>query len=234
MNYATLADDGLVLCKDGSLLGGFLYRGPDTASATPAELNYTTSRINAALARLGTGYALWVDSVRLHAVSYPEPDASHFPDAVTAAIEAERRGQFLSEGAHFETEYAFVISYMPPLRRNDKLTELIYDDLPGAETQSPGDRQIAVFKRALDEIEDGMSDILRLKRMRSYRFRDGLGHVSSARRTRQLSELRRHWLPYAFERAALCDVPRRLAWGAGTLYRRHAQNGPAFYRGGRD
>ena len=175
LNYATLADDGLVLCKDGSLLGGFLFRGPDTASATPSELNYTTSRINAALARLGTGYALWVDSVRLQAVSYPEPDASHFPDAITAAIEAERRGQFLSEGAHFETEYAFVISYMPPLRRNDKLTELIYDDIPGAETQSPGDRQIAVFKRALDEIEDGMSDILRLKRMRSYQFSRWLG-----------------------------------------------------------
>ena len=176
LNYAALVDDGLVLCKDGSLLGGFLYRGPDTASATPSELNYTTSRINAALARLGTGYALWVDSVRLQAVSYPEPDASHFPDPITAAIEAERRGQFLSEGAHFETEYAFVISYMPPLRRNDKLAELIYDDIPGAETQSPGDRQIAVFKRALDEIEDGMSDILRLKRMRSYQVRDGLGH----------------------------------------------------------
>ena len=61
LNYATLVDDGLVLCKDGSLLGGFLYRGPDTASATPSELNYTTSRINAALARLGTGYALWVE-----------------------------------------------------------------------------------------------------------------------------------------------------------------------------
>ena len=176
LNYATLVDDGLVMCKDGSLLAGFLYRGPDTASATPAELNYTTSRINAALARLGTGYALWVDSVRLQAVSYPEPAASHFPDPITAAIEAERREQFLSEGAHFETEYAFVISYMPPLRRNDKLTELIYDDIPGADPQSPGDRQIAVFKRALDEIEDGMSDILRLKRMRSYRVRDGLGH----------------------------------------------------------
>ena len=59
LNYAALVDDGLVLCKDGSLLGGFLYRGPDTASATPSELNYTTGRINAALARLGTGYALW-------------------------------------------------------------------------------------------------------------------------------------------------------------------------------
>src|SRR5208337_441585 len=111
LNFASLIGDGLVLCKDGSLLAGFFYRGPDTASATPDELNYTTSRINASLARLGSGFALWVDSVRLPAAVYPEPSASHFPDPVTAAIDAERRRQFLSEGAHFETEYALLVSY---------------------------------------------------------------------------------------------------------------------------
>ena len=140
------------------------------------KLNYTTARINASLARLGSGFALWVDSVRLPAAGYPEPEASHFPDRVTAAIDAERRAQFLSEGAHFETEYAFLVSYLPPLRRNAKLAELIYDDVPGAEPQSPGDRQIAVFKRALGELEDGLSDILKLRRMKSYRFIDALGH----------------------------------------------------------
>jgi len=110
LNYASLIGDGLLLCKDGSLLAGFLYRGPDSQSATPAELNYVTSRINASLARLGSGFALWIDAVRLPAAAYPETDASHFPDAITAAIDAERRRQFLSEGAHFETEYALLVA----------------------------------------------------------------------------------------------------------------------------
>ncbi len=35
LNYAALIDEGVVLCKDGALLGGFFFRGPDTASATP-------------------------------------------------------------------------------------------------------------------------------------------------------------------------------------------------------
>ena len=44
LNFASLIDDGLVLCKDGSLLAGFFYREPDTASATPAELIATAAR----------------------------------------------------------------------------------------------------------------------------------------------------------------------------------------------
>ena len=176
LNYAALIGEGLVLGKDGSLLAGFLYRGPDTASSAPSELNYITGRINAAIARLGTGYALWIDAVRLPSASYPDPSHSHFPDAVTAAIDAERRGQFLSEGAHFETEYAFLICYTPPLRRNTKIAHLIYDDDPKAEAQSPGDRQIQGFERILSEIEDSLSDILKLRRMRSYRAVDELGY----------------------------------------------------------
>ncbi len=90
-NYAALVDEGMVLCKDGSLLAGFFYRGPDSQSATAAELNYLTQRINAALSKLGTGFALWIDAVRLPTAGYPEPSASFFPDAVTRAIDEERR-----------------------------------------------------------------------------------------------------------------------------------------------
>ena len=175
LNYASLIDEGLVLCKDGSLLAGFFYRGPDSQSATPAELNYLTQRLNAALSKLGTGFALWVDFVRMPAAGYPEAAASFFPDAVTRAIDEERRRQFLAEGAHFETEYALVVSYMPPLRRAARLTDVIYDDDPKAEKKSPGDRQIEVFQRSLSEIEDGLADILKLRRMKGFRIVDASG-----------------------------------------------------------
>ncbi|MGB9026569.1 MAG: transporter [Rhodomicrobium sp.] len=177
LNYASLIGDGLVLGKDGSLLAGFFYRGPDSASATPSELNYVTARINAALTRLGSGFALWVDSIRLPAAAYPGAAASHFPDPVTLAIDSERRRQFLEEGAHFETEYAFLIAYTPPLRRNQKLADLIYDDDAKPEAESPGDRQIKVFERILTDLEDALSDILRLRRMRSYSVADATGRT---------------------------------------------------------
>ena len=177
LNYASLAGEGLILCKDGSLLAGFFYRGPDTASSAPAELNYVTARINAALGRLGTGFALWVDAARLPAPGYPDASASYFPDAVTEAIDAERRAQFLSEGAHFETEYALLVSYMPPLRRTSKIADVIYDDDPKPEPESPGDRQIKVFERALADMEDGLFDVLKLRRMKGYEVRDAQGRT---------------------------------------------------------
>ncbi len=94
---------------------------------------------------------------------------------MTRAIDEERRQQFLAEGAHFETEYALVVSYMPPLRRTARLADVIYDDDPKAEKKSPGDRQIEVFQRSLAEIEDGLADILKLRRMKGFCVIDASG-----------------------------------------------------------
>ena len=126
--YAALIDDGLVLCKDGSLLAGFFFRGPDQESATPEERNYLTARVNAALSRLGSGFALRVDAVRLPSAAYPEPSASHFPETLSRAIDEERRRHFLSEGAHFESEHALLIQCTPPIRRKSRIADLVYSD----------------------------------------------------------------------------------------------------------
>ena len=83
LNWAALIDDGIVLCKDGSLLAGYFYRGRDTASATDAERNHLTTRVNTALARLGNGWVTWHDAVRLPAGDYPAPSDSDFPKAST-------------------------------------------------------------------------------------------------------------------------------------------------------
>jgi type IV secretory pathway VirB4 component len=39
LNWAFMVDDGVILQKDGSLLAGWKYRGPDVSAATPHELN---------------------------------------------------------------------------------------------------------------------------------------------------------------------------------------------------
>ena len=169
LNYAALIDEGIVLCKDGALLGGFFFRGPDTASATAEARNYLTARVNAALARLGSGYALWVEAVRLPSASYPDRLRSFFPDRITQAIDEERRRQFLAEGAHFESEHALILMYTPPLRRTSRIAELVYDDDDASAVSKPsGDAQIAQFKRALADLEDGLGDVLNMRRMASF------------------------------------------------------------------
>jgi type IV secretion system protein TrbE len=173
--YAALIDDGLVLTKDGSLIGGFFYDGPDVTSMTAEEKNYRTARLNAALSGRGSGWAYWFDAVRLPAAAYPDPALSHFPDPISRMIDEERRQQFLAEGAHFETEHALIVMYTPPLRRQSRIADWIYDDDAAAEAIPPGDRHVAAFQRSCREIEDALGDLLQLRRMTSFTLRDQLG-----------------------------------------------------------
>lgn len=164
LNYAALVDEGIVLGKDGSLLAGFFFRGEDSTSATASERNYVTALLNQYLARFGSGWALWVDASRLASPGYPEPEQSHFPEPISALIDAERRAAFIQEGALFETEYALILQYLPPTRRDSKLEELVYDD-DGRDDMNPADRQLLEFKKKLDDLQDGLGDLIHLRPM---------------------------------------------------------------------
>jgi type IV secretion system protein VirB4 len=109
--WVALVGPGLVLNKDGSFQRTARFRGPDLDSATPAELVAVTSRLNNALRRLGSGWAVFVEAQRTAAQAYPQ---SRFPDPVSALVDRERREQFREEGAHFESGYYLTLLWMPP------------------------------------------------------------------------------------------------------------------------
>jgi len=172
LNYAALIDEGLVLGKDGSLLAGFFFRGEDAASSIASERNYLTALLNNYLARFGSGWAMWVDAVRLASPDYPAPEKSHFPEPITALIDAERRAMFEQQDRHFETEYALVLQFLPPMRRDSKLSELVYDD-DGRDNTSPEQRLIADFKKRIFDLEDGIGDLLHMRRMSTITIGEG-------------------------------------------------------------
>lgn len=174
LNYAAVIDDGIILGKDGSLLAGWYYRGNDNASSTDDERNALSARVNQALARLGDGWMSHHDAIRLPARTYPAPEASFFPDPITRLIDEERRHQFQAEGAHFESHYAFVVTYMPPIKQQSKIADLMYDD-EKADKDSTANRTLAFFKQALAEIEDSLAGCLRIQRMRGHRYVDEWG-----------------------------------------------------------
>jgi type IV secretion system protein VirB4 len=109
--WAALVAEGVVLNKDGSVQRTARFRGPDLDSATPAELVATTGRLNNALRRLGSGWAIFVEAQRQAAQHYP---TSVFPDPVSALVDRERAEQFAEEGAHFESRYYLTLLWMPP------------------------------------------------------------------------------------------------------------------------
>ena len=109
--WAALVAPGVVLNKDGSFQRTAKFRGPDLDSAVPAELVGVAGRLNNALRRLGSGWAVFVEAQRHPASKYPE---GHFPDVASALVDVERRAQFEQEGAHFESSYFLTFLYLPP------------------------------------------------------------------------------------------------------------------------
>jgi type IV secretion system protein TrbE len=167
LNYAAIAADGVVMSKDGCLLAGWFYKGADLDSSPDSRLNWTSDRVNAALSMLTGGWSIWVDAVRMPAPKYFPVEDSHFPDPVSELIDEERREHFMASGRHYETEYALLLSYMPPIRTKGKLLDLIYDGDEDA-GQSPATSILAAFERTLMEIEDALSGALIMRRMRDF------------------------------------------------------------------
>src|SRR5260370_21998769 len=79
LNWAFMVDDGVVLQKDGSLVAGWRYAGPDVAAATPQELASLSAHVNDALVPLTDDWMFHIDALRPPAVPYPR---SRFPHPV--------------------------------------------------------------------------------------------------------------------------------------------------------
>jgi type IV secretion/conjugal transfer VirB4 family ATPase len=122
--WAALVDEGIVLNKDGSFQRTAKFRGPDLDSAVPAELVGVAGRLNNALRRLGSGWAVFVEAQRHPASKYPE---GHFPDVASALVDVERRAQFEQEGAHYESSYFLTFLYLPPAEEAGRAERLLYE-----------------------------------------------------------------------------------------------------------
>lgn len=135
--WAALVDAGIILNKDGSFQRTARFRGPDLDSAVPAELMAVAGRLNNALRRLGSGWAVFVEAQRHSAGAYP-PDT--FPDVASALVDAERRAQFEEEGAHYDSSYYLTFVYLPPAEDAARAERLLYEG--GSRTPSADAREV--------------------------------------------------------------------------------------------
>ncbi|WOH57739.1 conjugal transfer protein TrbE [Bradyrhizobium sp. BWC-3-1] len=122
--WAALVDEGIVLNKDGSFQRTARFRGPDLDSSVPAELVSVASRLNNALRRLGSGWAVFVEAQRHSAGRYP-PDT--FPDVASALVDAERKAQFEEAGSHYESSYYLTFLCLPPAETAAVAERLLYE-----------------------------------------------------------------------------------------------------------
>lgn len=122
--WAALVEKGVVLNKDGSFQRTARFRGPDLDSATPAELVGVTARLNNALRRLGSGWAVFVEAQRAAAQTYPH---STFPDAASALVDLERQDAFEEAGTHFESRYFLTFVWLPPAEDASRVEGWLYE-----------------------------------------------------------------------------------------------------------
>ena len=163
LNFAALVGQGIVLNKDGALLTGWWYAGPDMEAASHEEMAVLSSQVNGALARLGNGWMLQADAIRKPAGAYPPQGA--FPDPTTALIDEERRRQYLAGRSTYESVYALTATYLPPrdvqARLGGWFVEGEAEDAGGYETI------LRSYQRQVVELEDALSDRLSISRMDS-------------------------------------------------------------------
>jgi type IV secretion system protein VirB4 len=162
--YAGLVANGVMLLKDGSLMAGWYFAGPDSESSTDAERNEVSRQINSILSRLGSGWMIQVEAVRIPTIDYPSEDACHFPDAVTRAIDAERRAHFEQERGHFESRHALLLTWRPPEPRRSGLTRYVYSDA-ASRSATYADTILHSFRTSVREVEQYLANVVSIQRM---------------------------------------------------------------------
>ncbi|MCC0013259.1 MAG: VirB4 family type IV secretion/conjugal transfer ATPase [Rhodobiaceae bacterium] len=162
--YAGLVADGVILLKDGSLMAGWYFAGPDSESSTNLERNEVSRQINAVLSRLGTGWMIQVEAVRVPTTDYPAREACHFPDAVTRAIDEERRARFEAERGHFESQHALILTWRPPEPRRSAMARYVYSDA-ASRSETYADGVLATFQTSIREVEQYLGNVLSIRRM---------------------------------------------------------------------
>lgn len=162
--YAGIVDDGVILLKDGSLLAGWYFAGPDSESSTNLERNEVSRQLNTILSRLGTGWMIQVEAARMPTTAYPSRESCHFSDPVSGAIDDERRRHFEQERGHYESQHALILTYRPAEKRKAGLARYVYSD-EQSRTASYGITVLETFNASIREVEQYLGNVLSIRRM---------------------------------------------------------------------
>ena len=156
--WAGVVAPSVVLNKDGAFQRTARFRGPDLDSATESELVAVTARLNNALKRLGSGWALFVEAERLPAESYPDAE---FPEALSWLVDEERRGLFEEAGSYFESRYWLTLVWLPPPESRARARRLLYEATgsQGCDWREQRDRFVTETDRFLALLDGVMPEI---------------------------------------------------------------------------
>lgn len=153
--WAALIASGVVLNKDGSFQRTMRFRGADLESATQSQLVSATARLNNALKRFGSGWAIYVEAQRKPYLSYPEK--GYFPDPVSLLVDTERKEMFSQIGENYESKYYLTLQFLPQTQSTSRVSSLIITQPEKSDDYSKNlDLFIESTQRFCDILQDFM------------------------------------------------------------------------------
>lgn len=162
LNWLVSPAPGIVICKDGSLLCGFFYRGRDITTLSANERHRISLAFSQATMTLGGEWSIHLDAARMPTDAYPEP--RQWPDEISAAIDRERRTLFESEGTSFETSQVIVLRWKPPSRLTRNVAYFLFERQRDR-AESDLDDYLVDFENELAQFVDILSGSLALQPM---------------------------------------------------------------------
>jgi type IV secretion system protein VirB4 len=154
--WAALVAPGVVLQKDAILQKTVAFRGPDLASASSAELLSAVARLNNALKRLGTGWALFVEAQRFGANRYP---SSEWRQPAAWIVDLERRQTFENAGSHFESSYYLTFVWEMPPAGYKRTQALFFHEPESRDDDQENQRDVAAFQKSVGELVGIMAGV---------------------------------------------------------------------------
>jgi len=161
-----MADEGIVLLKNGALSCSYEFVAPDLGSSAPAKFAAIANSFNNALMQLGDGWAVQFELQRERTGRYP---GSKFTNLAGFLIERQREVNFSFSQQHFENKYYMTFTKELPPELQQKGAGLFYKQSAIYDGLNKGliVNEIKNFKTTASKTADILASYMQVKRLNS-------------------------------------------------------------------
>ena len=165
--WALLVADGVILCKDATLLGGFVIRGEDLTTAPHTAVNLASDLVREMIGHLPPGYSIEMNVHRKAHQVYLPSGVRHFPTSTLLEVDREREIHFRMPGQYYVSTATLLVSFTPPRESVSKMEGFF---VKGTSLSVNYPALIEGFQQTLDELTGHMTSAFSVNRMDSTRL----------------------------------------------------------------
>lgn len=164
--WVLMADEGIVLLKNGALMCAFEFVAPDLDSCAASKIAAVANMFNNALMQLGEGWAIQFELQKLKSNNYPSTTISNIAGYM---IERQREINFSFVQRHYENKYYFCLIYQLPPEITQKSAGIFYKKNEINKSMNIGlvENQIKKFKMEIGKTAGIIHSYMNVKMLNS-------------------------------------------------------------------